>query len=185
MIEAEMRRYLFSENKTFPAEPFDAVVVGSGIAGLYAALHLDPSLKVAVVTKTGLDGTSSWQAQGGIAAVLTDEDRFQIHEEDTLRAGAGLCDVEAVKVLVEEGPGDIRQLEEWEVPFDYDESGRLILGREGGHTLRRVAHCDGDATGRETTKRLGQMLSAAGFVTPLFRHYLVDVVTDEKAWRAF
>ena len=175
-----MRRYLFSENKTFPAQGFDAVIIGSGIAGLYAALHLDPSLKVAVVTKTGLDGTSSWQAQGGIAAVLTDEDRFQLHEEDTFRAGAGLCDPEAVKVLVEEGPRDIKQLEEWEVPFDYDESGRLILGREGGHRLRRIAHCDGDATGRETTKRLGQLLSAAGFVTPFFRHYLVDIVTDGK-----
>ncbi len=175
-----MRRYLFSETRRFEAQPFDAVVVGSGIAGLYAALHLDPAMKVAVVTKTGLDGSSSWQAQGGIAAVLTDEDRFQLHMEDTLRAGAGLCDEEAVKVLVEEGPRDIRQLEEWEVPFDYDESGRLILGREGGHRLRRIAHCDGDATGRETTRRLGQLLSAAGFVTPFFRHYLADVVTDEK-----
>ena len=175
-----MRRFLFAGNGVEEILPFDVVVVGTGIAGLYAALQLDEKLRVAVVTKTGLDGSNSWQAQGGIAAVLTDEDRFQLHMEDTLTAGAGLCDPEAVRVLVEEGPDDIRTLEEWEVPFDYDESGRLILGREGGHRLRRIAHCDGDATGRETTKRLGQLLSGKQNVRVFFRHYLIDLITDEK-----
>ena len=116
-----MRRFLFAGNGVEEILPFDVVVVGTGIAGLYAALQLDEKLRVAVVTKTGLDGSNSWQAQGGIAAVLTDEDRFQLHMEDTLTAGAGLCDPEAVRVLVEEGPDDIRTLEEWEVLFDYDD----------------------------------------------------------------
>lgn len=178
-----MRRYLYPHIhrlSLLPREDFDVVVVGSGVAGLYAALHLSPSDRVAILTKTELKDSNSWQAQGGIAAVLTEEDRFELHIEDTLTAGAGLCDPEAVKVLVEEGPENIHTLEDWNVPFDYNESGRLILGREGGHRLRRIAHCDGDATGRETTKRLGEIVSSRANIHPYFRHAMVDVVTDEK-----
>lgn len=177
-----MRRYLYPIKKgeaSLPVKEFDVIVVGSGIAGLYAALHLDASKKVAVITKTDLDGSNSWMAQGGIAAVLTKEDNFTLHVEDTITAGAGLCKKEAVQVLVEEGPQAIHTLEEWEVPFDYDESGELILGREGGHRLRRIAHCDGDATGRETTKRLGQIVAEKQNISVFFKTYLCDIVTDE------
>jgi len=178
-----MRRYLYSDPtplEDLPTEQFDVVVVGSGVAGLYAALQLDEAYKVAVLTKSDLQTSSSWQAQGGIAAVLTEEDDFRLHMEDTMTAGAGLCKEEAVRVLVEEGPENIHTLEEWSVPFDYNESGRLILGREGGHRLRRIAHCDGDATGRETTKRLGQLITAKPNVTPYFRHLMMDIVTNES-----
>ena len=178
-----MRRYLYSDMQnlaSLPTQAFDVVVVGSGIAGLYAALNLDSDLKVAILTKSELKDSNSWQAQGGIAAVLTDEDCFQLHFEDTVTAGAGLCKEEAVRVLVEEGPENIHILEDWEVPFDYNESGRLILGREGGHRLRRIAHCDGDATGRETTKRLGEIVMTRENITPFFRHQMTDIVTDEK-----
>ncbi len=178
-----MRQFLYSDIDRLcdlPTEFFDVVVVGSGIAGLYAALNLDETKKVAILTKTELKDSSSWQAQGGIAAVLTEEDCFQLHIEDTLTAGAGLCKEEAVRVLVEEGPQNIHTLEEWDVPFDYNESGRLILGREGGHRLRRIAHCDGDATGRETTKRLGQIVQTRPNITLYFRHAMTDLVTDEN-----
>jgi len=181
-----MRRYLYEGIETYqslPRESFDVVVVGSGIAGLYAALNLDARDRVAVLTKTELKDSSSWQAQGGIAAVLTEEDDFQLHFEDTVTAGAGLCKEEAVRVLVAEGPEAIHTLEEWEVPFDYNESGRLILGREGGHRLRRIAHCDGDATGRETTKRLGEILLTRPNITPFFRHAMIDLITDDSGVR--
>ncbi len=178
-----MRRYLY-HGKTpldqLPCETCDVVVVGSGVAGLFAALNLDPSLKVAILTKNELKNSNSWQAQGGIAAVLAEEDCFKLHMEDTITAGAGLCKEEAVRVLVEEGPEAIRTLEEWKVPFDYNESGNLILGREGGHRLRRIVHCDGDATGRETTKRLGEIILSRENITPLFRHNVTDVVTDDQ-----
>ncbi len=178
-----MRRYLYPHMDRLaelPREEYDVVIVGSGVAGLYAALHLSKDKKVAVLTKNELKDSSSWQAQGGIAAVLTEEDCFRLHMEDTMTAGAGLCKEEAVRVLVEEGPENIHTLEEWEVPFDYNESGRLILGREGGHRLRRIAHCDGDATGRETTKRLGQIITTKENIHPYFRHVMTDIVTDEN-----
>ena len=178
-----MRQYLYPQTdrlRELPSERFDAVVVGSGVAGLYAALNLDPKKKVAVLTKSELKDSNSWQAQGGIAAVLTEEDCFRMHIEDTLTAGAGLCKEEAVRALVEEGPENIHTLEEWAVPFDYDESGRLILGREGGHRLRRIAHCDGDATGRETTKRLGEIILTRPNIRTCFRHLMTDVVTDDN-----
>ncbi len=178
-----MRRYLY-HGKTplnqLPCETYDVVVVGSGVAGLFAAMHLDPSLKVAILTKTELKDSNSWQAQGGIAAVLAEEDCFKLHIEDTITAGAGLCKEEAVRVLVEEGPDAIHILEEWKVPFDYNESGNLILAREGGHRLRRIVHCDGDATGRETTKRLGEIILTRSNITPYFRHNMTDIVTDEN-----
>jgi len=178
-----MRRYLspaLLSPEALERLEFDVVVIGSGVAGLYAALHLSPDKKVAILTKNELKDSNSWQAQGGIAAVLTEEDNFRLHIEDTITAGAGLCKEEAVRVLVEEGPENIHTLEEWEVPFDYNESGRLILGREGGHRLRRIAHCDGDATGRETTKRLGQILMTRENIHPFFRHVMTDILTDEQ-----
>lgn len=178
-----MRRYLYSQIeslRSLPKKEFDVVIVGSGVAGLYAALNLAETDRVAILTKNELKDSNSWQAQGGIAAVLTEEDRFELHIEDTLTAGAGLCDPEAVRILVEEGPENIHTLEEWEVPFDYNESGRLILGREGGHRLRRIAHCDGDATGRETTKRLGQLVLERENISTFFRHAMVDLVSDES-----
>lgn len=177
-----MRRFLYAgrDLASLTREDYDVVIIGSGIAGLWAALQLDEKTRVAILTKSDLKTSSSYNAQGGIAAVLTQEDDFQLHIEDTLTAGAGLCKEEAVRVLVEEGPAAIHSLEELDVPFDYDESGKLILGREGGHRLRRICHCDGDATGRETTKRLGQIVMTKPNIHVFFRHFVVDLLTDEK-----
>ena len=98
------------ENETIPAYNFDVIIVGTGVAGLYAALNLDEDLEVAVVTKANIDESNSYLAQGGIAAVMTADDNYHNHVEDTLVAGAGLCNREAVEVLCEEGPSDIHKL---------------------------------------------------------------------------
>ncbi|MBE7325513.1 FAD-dependent oxidoreductase, partial [Nocardioides sp. Y6] len=132
----------------------DVVVVGSGIAGLTAALRLRHAVgKVLVVTKDVLAAGSTQWAQGGIAAALGPEDTPEEHERDTLVAGAGACDVEAVRALVNEGPEAVRELIELGTNFDHHE-GELSLTREGGHHRDRIAHAGGDATGAEIQRAL-------------------------------
>lgn len=134
-----MRKYLYNETaKNCDQYDFDVVVVGSGIAGLYCALHLDTGFQVAVVTKANIDESNSYLAQGGIAAVISKEDQFISHIQDTLTAGAGLCDENSVRVLVEEGPENIRELIAMHIPFDVNSEGDLLITREGGHHRRRV-----------------------------------------------
>ena len=133
----------------------DAVVVGSGVAGLTAALHVRRSgRRVVLVTKSKVEEGSTRWAQGGIAAALSDDDSPDEHLRDTLVAGAGLCDADAVRVLVTEGPAAVRSLIEWGAAFDRDPSGRLSLTREGGHLRDRIAHAGGDATGAEVSRAL-------------------------------
>ena len=112
-------------------------------------------------TKVDFDKSNSWLAQGGIAAVIDPKDHFESHVEDTLKAGAGMCDVDAVETLVREGPENIRELVELDVPFDTNPEGELMITREGGHSCRRIVHCGGDATGRETTRRSARSRSNA------------------------
>ncbi len=176
-----MRRYLFSSDiKKLRRIDYDVVIIGSGIAGLYSALHIDRTKKVALLTKVDIEMSNSWLAQGGIAAVIAKEDRSEFHIEDTLKAGAGLCKLDAVKVLVNEGPENIRRLVEMNVPFDTDGEGELQITREGGHRMRRIVHCGGDATGRETTKRLGQIVTARENIDVKFKNFLVDIITDSE-----
>ena len=121
-----MRRFLFSGSfSALPSQDFDVVIIGSGIAGLYASLHINPTLRVALVTKENLKRSNSYYAQGGIAAVLSPTDNFESHIEDTLSAGAGLCNEDAVRVLVEEGPENIQELIDLNVPFDTNPEGEL------------------------------------------------------------
>ncbi len=173
-----MRRYLYSGSfSALPSHNYDVVIIGSGIAGLYAALHIDASLRVALVTKENLKKSNSYYAQGGIAAVLSPTDNFESHIEDTLIAGAGLCNEEAVRVLVEEGPENIQELIDLNVPFDTNPEGELQITREGGHSCRRIVHCGGDATGRETTKRLGHIAQERENITLFYNTYLIDLLT--------
>jgi L-aspartate oxidase len=133
----------------------DVVVVGSGIAGLTAALRLKDAVdKVLVVTKDVLSAGSTQWAQGGIAAALGPEDTPEQHERDTLVAGAGVCDPDAVRVLVTEGPDAVRELIALGTQFDHDPDGELSLTREGGHHRDRIAHAGGDATGAEIQRAL-------------------------------
>ena len=133
----------------------DAIVVGSGIAGLTCALRLRERVdKVLLVTKTVLDeGSTAW-AQGGIAAALDPEDSAEEHLRDTLVAGVGLCDEAAVRTLVTEGPDRVRELVALGAEFDRDHEGEIKLTREGGHHRDRIAHAGGDATGREISRAL-------------------------------
>jgi L-aspartate oxidase len=140
---------------------YDVVIVGSGIAGLSAALTAAPRARVAVVTKGALDDGCSRFAQGGIAAAMGEDDSPQLHYDDTIAAGRGLCHPEAVRVLVEEGPARIRQLIEWGVAFDtYD--GELSLAQEAAHSRPRILHARGDATGLEVETALIRRLRAGG-----------------------
>jgi L-aspartate oxidase len=131
----------------------DFVVVGAGVAGLRAAIDLAPAGRVLVIAKDSLRESSSEYAQGGIAAALSDEDEVELHEQDTIVAGDGLCDVEAVHTLVEEAPAAIEQLIEWGTAFDREGS-RLLFAREGAHSRNRVLHAHGDSTGREIVRTL-------------------------------
>jgi L-aspartate oxidase len=147
--------------KTAAPTDYDIVVVGSGIAGLSAALTAAPSARVAVVTKGALDDGCSRFAQGGIAAAVGDDDSPELHFEDTMTAGRGLSHPEAVRVLVEEGPARIRQLIEWGVAFD-TQDGQLLLAQEAAHSRPRILHARGDGTGLEVETALIRRLRASG-----------------------
>lgn len=132
----------------------DFIVVGSGIAGLRAAIELARAgARVTVLTKDRTDESNTEYAQGGIAVALSEEDEVALHEEDTLAAGAGLCDERAVRVMVEDGPRYIQELIEWGTEFDR-EGGRLVFTREAAHSRRRILHAHGDSTGREIVRAL-------------------------------
>lgn len=131
----------------------DFVVVGAGIAGLRAAIELAAAGEVLIIAKDTLRESSSEYAQGGIAAALGEDDSTELHAQDTLAAGDGLCDPEAVRILVSEGPAAIAQLIQWGAQFDREDS-RLALGREGAHSRRRILHAQGDSTGREIARTL-------------------------------
>ncbi|MEH1165737.1 L-aspartate oxidase [Micromonospora sp. CPCC 205539] len=136
-------------------ETTDVIVVGSGVAGLTAALHLrEAGLHVTVVTKVNIDDGSTRWAQGGIAAVLDPQDTPAAHAFDTEVAGVGLCDPAAVRVLVEEGPTRLRELMRIGAEFDRHPDGSLMLTREGGHRADRIVHAGGDATGAEVQRAL-------------------------------
>ncbi|WUR59704.1 L-aspartate oxidase [Micromonospora chokoriensis] len=154
-------------------ETTDVIVVGSGVAGLTAALHLrEAGLHVTVVTKVNIDDGSTRWAQGGIAAVLDPTDTPAAHARDTEIAGVGLCDPAAVRVLVEEGPTRLRELIRIGAEFDRHPDGSLMLTREGGHRADRIVHAGGDATGAEVQRALHAAVQRDPWIR-LFEHALV------------
>jgi L-aspartate oxidase len=158
----------------------DVVVVGSGIAGLTAALRLrDHVEKVLVVTKDVLSAGSTQWAQGGIAAALGPGDTPAEHEVDTLVAGAGACDLDAVRVLVNEGPEAVRELIALGANFDHSPDGVLSLTREGGHHRDRIAHAGGDATGAEIQRALVAAIRLAPDIEVIEHALAVDLLLDE------
>jgi len=159
---------------------YDVVIVGAGLAGLYAALNMDENISCIILAKENMDCSSSWLAQGGIAAAINEGDTPLLHLEDTVIAGAGECNIEAVAVLVNEGPYDVERLFELNVPFDLDEDGDFYFTREGGHKKRRVVHAGGDATGRETIRSLSQIVSERENITFCGHACLFDVLVDDN-----
>lgn len=132
----------------------DYIVIGSGIAGLRAAIEIaGAGNRVTVLTKDRTDESNTEYAQGGVAVALSDDDEIALHEEDTLAAGAGLCDREAVHILVEDGRRYIQELIEWGTAFDREE-GKLVFTREAAHSRRRILHAQGDSTGKEIVRAL-------------------------------
>lgn len=162
-----------------PAEErFDVLIIGSGAAGLTAALHLAPLRRVAIISKGPVDEGSTRYAQGGVSAVLDQSDSFESHVADTLDAGAGLCDVDAVRRSVAEGPDAIKWLLGLGVPFTreaHEGRSRLHLTREGGHSARRVAHA-ADATGQAIEEALVSAARGQPRIEVFERHLAVDLI---------
>ncbi|MFW5906519.1 MAG: FAD-dependent oxidoreductase, partial [Desulfobia sp.] len=160
----------------------DFLVLGSGISGLSFALKAAELGTVTIVTKKNKIDTATNLAQGGIAAVLSQEDSFELHIQDTMRAGAGLCKEDVVRMVVENGPARIKELIEAGVDFSSREGrpGSLDLAREGGHSIRRIAHSQ-DLTGREIESSLLSKAAENKNITILENHLAVDLLIASRA----
>jgi len=171
-------RYLIDfDLAEMPRFETEVIVVGAGIAGLFTAIKAAESAKVLIVTKKSLLDSNTQHAQGGIAAVISDEDSPAYHRQDTLIAGAGLCLPEAVDVLVHEGPEGVRELIRMGTQFDI-ENGTFALTREGAHSQRRILHAHGDATGAEIVRALSEKVKTHPNIEIWNDHFAIDVVTQ-------
>ena len=172
-------RYLVSFDARQAYHQFtDVLVIGAGIAGIRAALEIPPDLHVLVLNKDRLDESNSTYAQGGLAGVLSPEDTFQNHIEDTHVAGAGLCDPDVVEMVIREAPQQINDLIRFGVQFDL-EGGGLALTREGGHSHRRIVHALGDATGHEVMRALIARAKATPNVILRGETFTLDLIVHE------
>jgi L-aspartate oxidase len=158
---------------------YDVLVIGGGIAGLTAAVGAARKWNVALLTKSSLDDTTTFLAQGGIAAAVGPLDSPELHLEDTLVAGAGLCDAEAVAILVQEGPDRVRELELMGTKFDRRD-GQLILASEGAHSVPRVVRAGGDATGSAVASTLVEAMVSGSRVELHEDEMVIDLLTDGK-----
>ncbi|MEY4347706.1 MAG: hypothetical protein RIS43_125, partial [Actinomycetota bacterium] len=158
----------------------DVVIVGSGVAGLTAAIQARAAgYRVMLVTKATVDQGSTRWAQGGIAAALDPNDSPEQHWRDTVIAGAGLCDADAVRVLVSEGPNAVRRLISRGARFDKTSSGELALTREGGHHRNRIAHAGGDATGAEISRALVDAVRSDEGIELIEHALVLDLLVDD------
>lgn len=170
------------ELKSIPREKCDVLVLGSGVAGLSTAYWLARSANITIVTKANTEFAATALAQGGIASALHPTDHTRIHFEDTMRTGRDLCEKNAVKVLVEEGPKRLIELVE-EIGADFDSiDGNLALTLEGGHTRPRIAHAQGDATGSVVERSLTKRLKTNRKVRILEDCFAIDILTDEDGF---
>ncbi|ULL13338.1 L-aspartate oxidase [Paenibacillus sp. H1-7] len=171
-------RYLvdFDLNE-LPQVHTDVMVIGAGIAGLFTAIKASESHKVLMVTKKSLLDSNTRYAQGGIAAVISDEDSPAYHIQDTLMAGAGLCSPSAVDVLVHEGPAGVQDLIRMGTQFDL-EDGEFALTKEGAHSQRRILHAHGDATGAEIVRALSEKTKQDPNIEVWDDHFVIDLITE-------
>ncbi|MDX1283400.1 MAG: L-aspartate oxidase [Draconibacterium sp.] len=156
---------------------FDTVVIGSGLAGLTTALHASRFGKVAIITKSGLDISNSYNAQGGIAAAIGEDDTTDLHKYDSKKAGRGLCDEDAIEILVSEGKNCVEDIIDIGMPFDKigDE---IILGLEGGHSKRRILHAGGDQTGKILTRFMYHRTLEAGNIEAFENTIVFDLLVE-------
>jgi len=159
---------------------YDVLVVGGGIAGLTAAVGAARKWNVAMLTKSTVDDTTTFLAQGGIAAAVGPFDSPELHLKDTLIAGCGLCDEEAVRILVQDGPARVRELEHLGTKFDRRD-GQLILASEGAHSVPRVVRAGGDATGSVVASALVDAMVSGSRVELHEGEFVIDLITDDGA----
>lgn len=159
---------------------FDTVVIGSGLAGLTTALHASSFGRVAIITKSGLDISNSYNAQGGIAAAIGEDDTTELHKYDSKQAGRGLCDEDAMHVLVNEGRKCVEDLLKMEMPFD-KKDGEIVLGLEGGHSKRRILHAEGDATGKVLIRFMLKRIKEASNIQAFENTTVVELLIQDNA----
>ncbi|HEY0827616.1 MAG TPA: FAD-dependent oxidoreductase, partial [Bacilli bacterium] len=163
-----------------PHHQADVIVIGAGIAGLFTAIKASgEQYKVLMITKKSLMDSNTRYAQGGIAAVISVDDKEAYHREDTLIAGAGLCSPEAVDVLVHEGPDGVRDLIRMGTQFDLEHDGELALTKEGAHSQRRILHAHGDATGFEIVRALSEKATLDPNIEVWDDHFILDLITQD------
>ncbi|MCF8216124.1 MAG: L-aspartate oxidase [Chlorobium sp.] len=155
----------------------DVLVIGSGIGGLYFAVHMADHARVTIITKKESSTSNTNWAQGGIAATIDSGDSAELHIEDTLNAGAGLCDRSVVSIMVHEGPEHIRRLMELGVQFTTADHDHLHLGKEGGHSRSRIVHAH-DFTGREVESALLNRVNSHPNITLLEHHFAIELLTE-------
>lgn len=166
-------------NRKLRSYEYDYVVVGGGLSGLQTAYYLSKSGKVALLSLATLEDSNSYFAQGGLAAVTDPADSPEEHLEDTLTAGAGLCDIEAVRILTEDAPRRVDELISLGMKFD-SKDGHLELGLEGGHNQHRILHAGGDATGRQVTLFMIEQVKQQPNIQIFQQHTLIELIVSEN-----
>jgi L-aspartate oxidase len=163
----------------------DVLIIGGGLAGLRAALEIDSSLTVIVITKDAIRQSNSTYAQGGIAGVISPEDKIEFHIRDTMDAGGNLCDLDTVRSVISQGPDRIHELIEMGTKFDHDKTDQseLTLGREGGHSHNRIIHANGDATGAEIMRAVIAKVRSAENIHVIENAFTLDLLKFEQRCR--
>lgn len=173
------RRYLIPFRSALLPHIFtDVLVIGTGVAGNRAALAAAEHGDVIIASKGEIKDSNTYYAQGGVASVTDQDDTFQSHIDDTLVAGADLCDAPVVKQVVEHAPQRIAELQQWGMHFDMD-GDHIALGREGGHSAHRILHSDGDATGKELAVTLDRMVRQKENIRIFTNCFVLDLITSD------
>ncbi len=177
--KTEPRRYLTNVDSVSAQQFFtDCLVIGSGIAGLRAAIEVAANCNVTIICKGTMKDSNTWKAQGGIASVLEKADSFKSHIADTLKTGCGLCDEDVVDLVVRQGPELIEQMFKWGTEFDLIDD-KIAVTLEGGHSHPRVAHAHGDETGRMIAEALVRKIRENSNIRVLENFYAIDLLTND------